>query len=161
MTRRAQLRLFFHGAIFILAAMLIGGPGIYLAVNRGWSDDYRQLLRQSHTILISSGLWLIATGAAVPSLILSDGWVSALVWLLVLSGYTFMVAIVVLAAALQLGPPLLASASQLSKLHAAPYHLGLVYLMILGVSALASLVAGIAMIGGARKALRQVSLTEI
>jgi hypothetical protein len=161
MARRAQLRLFFHGTIFILAAMLIGVPGIYLAVNRGWSDDYRQLLRQSHSILISSGLWLIATGAALPSLFLSDGWISALVWLLVLSGYTFMVAIVVLAVALKLGPPLLASASQLQKLHAAPHQLGWVYLMILGVSALASIVAGIAMIGGARKALRQVSLTEI
>jgi hypothetical protein len=156
MTRRGQLRLYFHGVIFLIVAMLIGGPGLIVAMNNGWLDQVRQFLRQSHLILMLTGIWMIASAAALPLLDLTSRALSILVWSLVVSGYTFLVseAVFGLVFALLSGSPV-PYATQWSQLTAASYHLRFFYMLSLSANGAASLIAALMFVRGARNALKQ------
>lgn len=155
MTRRGQLRLYFHGVIFLLVAMLIGGPGLIIAMNNGWLDQVRQFLRQSHLILMLTGIWMIAS-AALPLLDLTSRALSILVWSLISSGYTFLVSVAVFGLVFALGSVSpVPYPTQWSQLTAAPYHLRFFYMSFLSANGIASLVAALVFVRGARSALKQ------
>lgn len=156
MTRRGQLRLYFHGVLFLIVAMLIGGPGLTVAMNYGWLDQVRQFLRQSHLILMLTGIWLMASAPALPLLDLTSRALSILVWSLVVSGYTFLVSVIVFGLVFVLGPGSpVPYPTQWSQLTAAPYHLRFFYMLFLCVNGVASLAAALTLVQGARKALKQ------
>ncbi len=159
MTRRAQQRLVFHGALFMVVAMSAGTPGFYIAIHQEWTQYLRQYFRQAHSILISTGIWMIATGAALPSLELTERGIAALVWSLIVSGYTFLVALGVLGLAFLLKRPTLPK--QWDQLMATPYHLGWVYVTLISLSGAASFLAGAATVFGTYKALHRSPLDAI
>lgn len=156
MTRRGQLRLYFHGVLLLLAAMALGGPGLGLTLHRVWIDQFRQFVRQSHLILMLTGIWMMASAAALPLLDLTSRALAILVWSLVVSGYTFLVSVAVfgLVFALGTGYPM-PYPTQWSQLTAAPYHLRFFYMLFLSVNGVASLVAAVMLVRGARNALKQ------
>jgi hypothetical protein len=162
MTRRGQLRLYFHGVIFLIVAMLIGGPGLIVAMNNGWLDQVRQFLRQSHLILMLTGIWMIASAAALPLLDLTSRALSILVWSLIVSGYTFLVSVVLfgLVFGLLSGSPA-PYPTQWSQLTAAPYHLRFFYMLFLSANGVASLVAALVFVRGARSALKQALVDAV
>jgi hypothetical protein len=162
MTRRGQLRLYFRGVIFLLVAMLIGGPGLIVAMNYGWLDQVRQFVRQSHLILMLTGIWMIASAAALPLLDLTSRALSILVWSLVVSGYTFLVTVAVfgLVFALSSGSQI-PYPTQWSQLTAAPYHLRFFYMLFLSANGAASFVAALMFVRGARNALKQTLVDAV
>ena len=117
-------------------------------------DAHRQFVRQSHLILVLTGIWMVASAGMLPLLNLTQRWISVIVWTLISSGYTFIVAIILLAILLRMTPQPDGKA-QWDMLMNARYHLGYVYLGILTISGLTSLIPGILMVGGAYKALQQ------
>jgi hypothetical protein len=158
---RAQLRLYLNGAVFILIAMLIGTyPGFRLATHNVSVDILRQEIRQSHLILVATGLWLIATGATLPTLEPGKRLISILVWALIVSGYTFLPAVAIHTAIILLDANPDPAVPQWIILSRASYHLGAIYQVSIGISALASAVGGIAMIEATRRALRRLRLTQ-
>src|ERR1700688_1639335 len=97
MPRRSQLRLIFHGAIFMLVTMIVGFFEFFLlSLPHAFDEPVRQSLRQWHAILMTTGIWMIATGAGLPLLELTSRGISWLVWMLVISGYTFILSLIVL-----------------------------------------------------------------
>jgi hypothetical protein len=158
-TSRAQLLLYFNGAVFILIAMGVGLPGFWLATKFQWTDMFRQEIRQSHTILVATGLWLIATGAALPLFDSNKRMIATLVWSLIISGYTFLPAIAVHTIIfLVVNPHPAGSVTQSTILDNAPWHLGYVYKAWIGISAFTSVVAGVVMVIAAFKALRRITI---
>src|SRR5580700_3264559 len=101
MTPRSQLRLYFHGSLFIALAMSLATLPLYtITLRREFLDTYRQFVRQSHLILVLTGIWMLASGAMLPLLDLTQRSISITVWSLVSSGYTFLLAIALLAVVL-------------------------------------------------------------
>jgi len=155
MTPRSQLRLYFHGSLFIALAMAFGTPGLWLTFNYTFLDGYRQFVRQSHVILVMTGIWMTAAGAILPMMSLSPRAISTIVWTLVSSGYLFIVAIILLGILLKVLGPQPATLSQWQILSNAPYYLQYVYLTLLSVSGLTSFIPGVLLVAGARNGLRQ------
>jgi hypothetical protein len=155
MTPRSQLRLYFHGSLFIALAMGLATLPLYtITLRREFLDTYRQFVRQSHLILVLTGIWMLASGAMLPLLDLTQRSISITVWSLVSSGYTFLLAIALLAVVLfevqqSSNPPLMDIIGQ------APYYLGYIYLTVLTISGILSFVPGVIIVSGAHKALRQ------
>jgi len=154
-TQRGQLRLYFHASLFIVLAMTFGTPGLWFTFNDPFLNEYRQFVRQSHVILILTGIWMITSGVILPMLDLSERAISAIVWMLVSSGYTFIVAITLLGILLKILGPQPADLSQWEILIKAPYHLAYVYMTLITVSGLTSFFPGVLLLVGARNALRQ------
>src|SRR5271163_3895516 len=100
MTRRNQLRLIFHGGLIMVISMMVETPGLWYAFHHGTDDLVRLYLRQAHTVLMATGIWLIAAGMTLPLLELEEKGMSMLVWSLVISAYTFMLAVAVFIAGL-------------------------------------------------------------
>ncbi len=92
MARRAALWLILHGAIVMLIGMVVGFPGFIVARDYPMTDDIRLFFRQSHLIPLATGIWMIAIAGGLPQLSLTDRSASALVWSLVVSAYSLVVA---------------------------------------------------------------------
>jgi hypothetical protein len=149
MTRRGQTYLVLHGAIFLFAAMVIGIPEFRIALSKAWDDIYRQFWRQSHAVLVITGVWLIAGGAVLPLLDLSARGVNVVVWSLIISGYTFLASIAIQGSRLHFGlPP-----------YQGPWFYP--YAAVLAFSSLLALIADVMIIWGAFKALRQSKLRTV
>src|SRR5271165_140937 len=103
MARRAALWLILHGSIVMLIGMFIGFPGFAVSRDYPMTSDMRLFFRQSHLIPLATGIWMIAIAGGLPQLTLSDRSASALVWSLVVSAYSFVVAQIVWAIALRIG----------------------------------------------------------
>jgi hypothetical protein len=129
-------------------------PLYLITLQQAFLEVYRQFVRSSHVILVLTGVWMVASAGLLPLLNLTQRWVSVIVWTLIASGYTFIVAIAFLAVILIMSP-LRDSTNQWLMLQAAPYYLGYVYIVILTISGLTSLLPGILMVGGTYKALKQ------
>jgi hypothetical protein len=154
MTRRDQLRLYFHGSLFIVTSMTLGTPGLIITLTRVFLDDYRQFVRQSHVILMLTGIWMLASGAMLPLLDLTQRAISIIVWSLISSGYTFLVAITLLGIILiEVGQP--SNPPLWELIGKAPFYLGYIYIGVLSISGALSFIPGAIMVAGARKALRQ------
>lgn len=165
MMRRRQLSLVFHGAFFMLVAMSTGTPGFYIAIHQNLEDPTRMYFRQTHSILIATGIWMIATGGVLPLLKLADRGLSVLVYSLIASGYTFLIALGVLGfgvlgIASILNPPT-TQAPLWDQLTNAPCYLGYVYIVLVSVSGLLSFIAIAAIVYGAYKAKRLSPLDAI
>ncbi|MBI3016229.1 MAG: hypothetical protein HYY65_14465 [Candidatus Tectomicrobia bacterium] len=94
MTERAGLQILFHGAIVLFVGLLCGFP-FAAAVTGAWGDETVRAWRLAHVGLAAVGIWLIATGAALPRLALGDRTASVLVWSVVMSAYAFVLALLI------------------------------------------------------------------
>jgi hypothetical protein len=160
MTRPSQLRLIFHGSLFMLFTMTLGVPELYIAFNWHMDEPVRQALRQSHAIFMTTGIWMIATAAVLPLLEHTDRSFSIIVWSLVLSGYTFIAALAVLFVGFAFKPPV-PGQTQWEQLVALPYHLGYLNGGLVGLSGITSLIPGLFIFWGAYKAARHSPLDAI
>jgi len=161
MIRRSQLRLIYHGSLFMVFSMTAGIPGLYIAVNHGMDEPIRQVLRQSHAIFMATGIWMIATAAALPLLEHTERSISIIVWSLVISGYTFIAALAVLFVGFLLNPLAAQKLIQKDQLMALPYHLGWINIGLIGFSGLTSFIPGTFILWGAYKAARHSPLDAI
>jgi hypothetical protein len=91
-TRLYASRLVFHGAVMLLIGMLVGLPAFVLGTPRRMDDEVRLFFRQSHLIPVATGAWMIAVAGGLPYLSLSDRGASGLVWSLVISAYSLVIA---------------------------------------------------------------------
>lgn len=150
MAKRGALRLVLNGAILMLVGMLVGIPGLAFT-SLSMNDEFRLFYRQTHLIPIAQGAWMIASGAVLPSLALSDVLASTLVWSMIVSGYSLLVAQSAWGAALALGWTIsVGSGVQHSPL--APFYLGA--LVATGLTAIAGIIL---IIIGAFSALREMN----
>ncbi len=143
MARRAALWLILHGAIMMLIGMFVGFPGFSVSRDYPMTDDIRLFFRQSHLIPLATGIWMIAIAGALPQLSLTDRSASALVWSLVVSAYSLVLAQTVWAIALLNGSDI--------KKPPAEYP----YAAFLIVTALGALIGTYLIVSGAYSALRQ------
>lgn len=143
MARRAALWLILHGAIVMLIGMFVGFPGFAISRHYPMTSDMRLFFRQSHLIPLATGIWMIAIAGGLPQLSLSDRSASALVWSLVVSAYSFVVAQVVWGIALRIGSDI--------KKPPAEYP----YDAALAVTAVGALIGACLILYGAYSALRQ------
>jgi hypothetical protein len=145
MTQRAGLQILFHGAIVLFVGLLCGFP-FAAAVIDTWGDEAVRAWRLAHVGLAGVGIWLIATGAALPRLALGDRTASVLAWSVVMSAYAFVLAL------------LIAPVAGVRGLQRSGPALNWVVFASNTVGALAALVGGALMIIGAYRALRAGSL---
>ncbi len=93
MDARLQLRLFFHGGVILLAALVAGIPFGTTITGRG--DAAAHAWHVAHTGGIDTALLILALGLVVPTLALGRGAVRTFEWATILSGYPFMVGAIV------------------------------------------------------------------
>ncbi len=86
-----------HGSIVLLIGLLSGLP-FWLAIIGKKSGEVIRAWRVAHTTLIACGLTMLVIGLINPHLTLSIELRSILVWALILSGYSFVFALVLGAA---------------------------------------------------------------
>jgi len=143
MSRRGHLQLILHGAIILLIGMLVGIPGFPSTQKYTLMDEIRLFWRQAHLIPVVTGAWMIASGAALPHLKLTDRGESLLTWSLIVSGYAFPVS-------------LLPWAYALFKLHVDVMKSSFValYMLPLLITGIGALVGDLLIIRGAYTALR-------
>jgi len=143
MARRAALWLILHGAIVMLIGMFVGFPGFYVSRICPMTDDLRLFFRQSHLIPLATGIWMIAIAGGLPQLSLTDRSASALVWSLVVSAYSFILAQIVWGIALRMGSDITQPPAEY------PYAAALL------VTAAGALIGTFLIVSGAYSALRQ------
>jgi hypothetical protein len=161
MTRRSQIRLLFHAAVFILLSTMVQVyPGLPTAFHQALSDPARQYLRQAHAILIATGIYMIATSTALPLLELTERGISWLVWSFVISGYTFLGAFAALFAGFRYHPPD-ATKSQWEQTMAIPFPLNWTNIVLVGVSGASSFLPAALIVLGAYRAARHSALENV
>jgi hypothetical protein len=161
MTRRNQIRLIFHGALFILLSTLVAAyPGLPRAFFHPLTDSVRQYLRQGHAILMATGMFMIATSAALPLLELTDRGISWIVWSFVISGYTFLGAFGTLFLGFRHHPPI-AGQTQWEQTMAIGFPLSWANIVLVGVSGATSFIPGLLIVIGAYKASRHSVLYDV
>ncbi len=161
MTHRSQLRAILHGALLMLISMTVEVPGFIYALRHGTDEPIRLYLRQSHTVLMATGVWMIATGMALPLLELAEKWITSLVWVLIITGYSFMIAIAVFIAGLWIyHPDPTLHPHQIDQLMALPCFLRWTNLGLIAVSGVTSLISGVLIVVGAYRAMRY-SITDM
>jgi hypothetical protein len=163
MTRRSQTRLVFHAAVFIVISTIVQAyPGLKLAFHHALNDPVRQYFRQSHAILMATGVFMIATGAALPLLELTERGISWLVWSFVISGYSFVGAFAALIAGFglqhHLPDPKL---TQWQQTIAIPFPFSWLNIGLVGLSGMASFLPGLLIVLGARNAMRRSPMDNI
>jgi hypothetical protein len=162
MTRRNQLRLIFHGALVLTLSMVVEMPGLCYAFHHGTDDLVRFYLRQAHAVLMATGIWMIATGMALPLLELTSRGISWLAWSLVLTAYTFAGAVGIFIAELaRLHLVSQTYRTQMEQLHQLPAYARWTNLLLLGASGATSFIAGLLIAGGAFMALRHSPIDDI
>lgn len=162
MSRRNQLILIFNGALLLLISMMVETPGMIYALNHGTDDLIRQYLRQAHSVLMVTGVWMIATAMTLPFLQFAGKFISMLVWSLVISGYSFMLAITVFIVGLWLyHPNPLTFPHQMDQLHALPAIFFWTNIPLLVVSGVTSLLAGGLLVRGSYNAMRESILEQV
>jgi uncharacterized membrane protein len=144
MTRRGNLQLVFHGAILLLVGMFVGIPG-FPSSKFSMLDPARLFWRQAHLIPVLTGTWMIASGAALPSLKLTDRREWLLAWSLIIAGYAFLVSLLPWAYALFVLNIDIRISSR---------YLLVAYMLPLLVTGVGSLIGDYLIIIGARDALR-------
>jgi hypothetical protein len=102
MTKYAQMNLLFHGTVILLASMLTGLP-LAVAVADGWPPEAIRAWAVTHSSLASSGILLIAIGAAAHHLVFSPRQATFVSWTLLPSVYLLCVGLVVSAVSGQRG----------------------------------------------------------
>jgi hypothetical protein len=101
MARKAHIQLFLHGSIFLLVSMIAGVPA-FVAFKGDMLPVVQDFWRMFHIILISTGVWTIAVGAALPHLTFSASRERLLALVMIVSGYLLVADIPVYMAAVLL-----------------------------------------------------------
>ena len=86
MTERMQKHAIFHGAVVLLIGNLCGIP-YGDAIGRSLAEDVIRAWRVAHTGGVTGGLSLVALGAVLHRLSLSETFLKVLVWSLVVGTY--------------------------------------------------------------------------
>jgi hypothetical protein len=89
-TPETQRRLVLHGSVILLIGLFCGLPSV-IEVSTGSS----RMWQGAHSALLILGVWLLATAAVLPLLLLEAREAAGLRWSLLLMAYSFMVAVVV------------------------------------------------------------------
>ena len=162
MSRRNQLILIFNGALLMVISMTVESPGLIYALQTGTDDLIRQYLRQGHSVLMITGVWMVATAMTLPFLQFAGKFIPMLVWSLVISAYSFMLAISVFIVGLWLYHPDPASyPHQIDQLMALPAIFCWVNLSLLALSGGTSLLAGGLLVKGSYNAMRESILEQV
>jgi hypothetical protein len=98
MMHRAQLRLLFHGNLFLLIGLLSGVPYLF-GIVQGWSAEEVHGWHFAHTALSVGSVWMIAVAGVLSLLTVGTSTLAVLVWSLLLCGYGFSIGIVLSAIA--------------------------------------------------------------
>ncbi len=162
MTRRNQLRLILHGALVLTLSMMVEAPGLIFAFGHHPDNLVRFYLRQAHSVLMATGIWMIAAGMALPLLELTARGISWLAWSLVFTAYTFAGAVGIFIAELarlHLAPQ--TYRTQWDQLQQMPIYVRGTNLLLLGATGATSLIAGLLLIRGAFMALRHSPIDDI
>jgi hypothetical protein len=162
MTRHNQLRLIFHGALVLTLSMLVEVPGLYFAFHHHPDNLVRFYLRQAHSVLMATGIWMIATAMALPLLELTARGVSWLAWSLVFTAYTFGLAVGIFIAELSrlhLSPQKFPD--QIDQLHQMPSYVQWLNLSFLAATGATSLFAGLLILRGSFMAMRHSPIDDI
>lgn len=86
--------LIFHGSIVLLFGILSGFP-FWLAIIKRFDNSSIRAWRVAHTTLISYGLLIILISFVLPYLNMESGLFLFLKWNLLISGYSFVFALVI------------------------------------------------------------------
>ena len=86
----AQRQLVFHGAIVLLIGLACGIPSV-VEVSAGTS----RMWQAGHAALLTLGIWIIASAAVLPVLVLERREARGLLISLVIAGYSFATAVVI------------------------------------------------------------------
>ena len=89
-TPETQRRLVLHGSMVLLVGVFCGIPSV-VEVSTGSS----RMWQGAHAALLLLGVWLLATAAILPLLLLEAREAAGLRWSLLLMAYSFMVAVIV------------------------------------------------------------------
>jgi hypothetical protein len=96
MNTRAQMQFLFHGAVILLGGMLTGFPlAMAIAGERGAQEVHAWAV--THTSLVSTGILLIAIGAAARHLALAERESRLLSWTSLASAYALCIGLIVTA----------------------------------------------------------------
>jgi hypothetical protein len=90
MANNDRERLVFHGAIVMFIGLLCGYPALG---ERG--DEAARLWRAAHLELLMIGIWLLATAAVLPALVLKRREGLGRVWSLLATGYGLMTVLLI------------------------------------------------------------------
>jgi hypothetical protein len=88
---RERSLLALHGAVVLLLGLLAGLP----AVSEELAGIQPTTWRAAHGALLLAGVWMLATGALLPGLVLPPGRRNALAWSLIATGYAFSAAVLI------------------------------------------------------------------
>lgn len=161
MTRRSQVRLIFHGAVSIVISTIVEAfPGLLIAFHNVMSDPVRQYWRQSHSILMVTGIFMIATSAALPFLELTSRGISWIVWSFVVTVYSFIGASATIFVGLYRHPPD-PTCTQWQQTMAIGFPLNWINIILVGITGAASLIPGFLILRGAYMAMRYSPLDEL
>jgi hypothetical protein len=94
--RAAQIRVALHGSIVLSIGLLCGVP-YGQAITASWGADAVRAWHTAHLGLVVGGVWMLASAGVLSFLELGPRLRTALVLLLVVSGYGFSLALVVAA----------------------------------------------------------------
>ena len=86
----SQRHLALHGAIVLLIGLLCGFPSVVEA-----AGESNRMWQAAHSALLTLGVWLIATAAIRPLLVLENREGSGLVWSLLITAYSFATAVII------------------------------------------------------------------
>jgi hypothetical protein len=162
MPRRNQLILIFHGSLLMLISMTVESPGMIYALNHGTDDLIRQYLRQAHSVLMVTSVWMIATAMTLPFLQFAGKFIPMLVWSLVITAYSFMLAIAVFIVGLwRYHPDPIKFRHQIDQLKALPPIFYWINISLLVVSGATSLLAGGLLVRGSYNAMRESILEQV
>src|ERR1700676_4856136 len=161
MTRRSQLRLIFHGAVFIVISTIVEAfPGLLITFHNVMSDPVRQYWRQGDSIMMVTGIYMIATSMALPLLQLTSRGISWIVWSFVVTVYSFIGASATIFLGLYLHPPD-PPQTQWQQTMAIGFPLNWAKIVLVGITGAASLIPGALILRGAYMAMRYSPLEEI
>jgi hypothetical protein len=170
MTRRSQLRLIFHGAVFIvISTMMEAYPGLLITFHNVMSDQVRQYWRQGHSIMMVTGIYMIATSMALPLLELTSRGISWIVWSFVVTVYSFIGATAAIFLGFYLHPPDPSctqyppdpSCTQWQQTMAIGFPLNWANIILVGITGAASFIPGVLILRGAYMAMRYSPIDEI
>lgn len=140
--------------------MAVGFFQFWVALHFSFDEPARQALRQWHAILMTTGIWMIATGAGLPLLELTSRGISWLVWSLVLSGYTFILSLGVLLLGFWVYPKAMSEHIQMVQI-AALHWFGWINVVLIIFNGVTSMIPAAIIVRGAVMGMRHTPIDDI
>jgi hypothetical protein len=86
----SRLRIIVHGAVILLVGLACGIPSVLEA-----AQEHGRMWQAAHSALLMLGVWLLATAAIAPLLVLGERESAGLVWSMIITGYSFAAAVII------------------------------------------------------------------